>query len=172
MSHECAQSLRFARAADEHDGDDGADDERSVAQDVLAQIEARTADLGACGDDFENIVHTMGVSRLENDSHMNLDELPIVPHSEFGDKECCGCLIVVERGSQAGLVCNECARWSGSCPLPLWNKRLLEMAMARGLCSAICPHCGGLNTFPGWSSLQAHICRECGEGVVIPDRLQ
>jgi len=114
----------------------------------------------------------MGVSRLENDSHMNLDELPIVPHSEFGDKECCGCLIVVERGSQAGLVCNECARWSGSCPLPLWNKRLLEMAMARGLCSAICPHCGGLNTFPGWSSLQAHICRECGEGVVIPDRLQ
>jgi hypothetical protein len=114
----------------------------------------------------------MGVSRLENDSHMNLDELPAVPHSEFGDKECCGCLIVVERGSQAELVCNECGVLVRVVPTAAVEQTLLEMAMARGVCSAICPHCGGLNTFPGWNIIQAYICRECGEGIAIPDRLQ
>src|SRR5689334_17981159 len=67
MSHECAQSLRLARARDEHDGDDGADNERSVAQDVLAQLEARAADLGACGNDFENIVHAAGLEIINLD---------------------------------------------------------------------------------------------------------
>jgi hypothetical protein len=39
---------------------------------------------------------------------LNHDELPIVPHSDLGDEDCCGCLIVKERGDEADLICNEC----------------------------------------------------------------
>jgi hypothetical protein len=69
---------------------------------------------------------------------MNLDELPIIPHSDHGDKQCSGCLMAVERGDQTDIACN----------------------------------CGVLNTFPGWSSIEADVCRECGEGVVVPDSVQ
>jgi hypothetical protein len=33
--------------------------------------------------------------------------------------------------------------------------------------SAVCPHCGALNTFPGFEAIFAFICRECGEGVNV-----
>jgi hypothetical protein len=41
-------------------------------------------------------------------ARLNHDELLIVPHSGFGDPDCWGCLIVVERGDTADLICNEC----------------------------------------------------------------
>ncbi len=47
-----------------------------------------------------------------------------------------------------------------------------EIALAESVCSATCPHCGALNTFPGWSSMLAYICRECGEGVSVRDSVQ
>ena len=31
-----------------------------------------------------------------------------LPHSDFGDPDCCGCLNGVIRGDQADIVCNEC----------------------------------------------------------------
>jgi len=31
-----------------------------------------------------------------------------LPHSDFGDPDCCGCLSGVIRGDQADIVCNEC----------------------------------------------------------------
>ena len=31
-----------------------------------------------------------------------------LPHSDFGDPECCGCLNGVIRGDQADIICNEC----------------------------------------------------------------
>jgi uncharacterized protein (DUF983 family) len=30
-----------------------------------------------------------------------------------------------------------------------------------------CPHCGELNTFPGWTEMYAFICRFCGQGVNV-----
>ena len=33
---------------------------------------------------------------------------PTLPHSEFGDPDCCGCLIGVIRGEEANIACNEC----------------------------------------------------------------
>jgi len=39
---------------------------------------------------------------------MTNEELPIVPHSDVGDPECCGCLTTVERGDQIDIICNEC----------------------------------------------------------------
>jgi ribosomal-protein-serine acetyltransferase len=105
-------------------------------------------------------------------TQMNNEELPIVPHSDFGDPDCCGCLITVERVDQVDIVCNDCGAVVRTVPSPEAVQALLQMAIAHGACSATCPHCGALNTFPGWSSIQAYVCRECGEGVVVRDPLQ
>jgi ribosomal protein S27E len=32
-----------------------------------------------------------------------------LPHSEFGDPECCGCLNGFVRGDHADIICNECS---------------------------------------------------------------
>ena len=40
---------------------------------------------------------------------------------------------------------------------------LLRMAMGQGMCSTICDHCGALNTLPGFTSIEAFVCRECGQ---------
>jgi hypothetical protein len=47
-----------------------------------------------------------------------------------------------------------------------------NMPLTESVGSATCPHCGALNTFPGWSSIDAYICRKCGEGVTTRDQLQ
>jgi ribosomal protein L40E len=103
---------------------------------------------------------------------MKNDELPIVPHSDVGDPECCGCLMAVEHGDETDIVCNECAALVRTVPTAEAVQALLQMAMAHGVCSATCSHCGALNTFPGWSSIQAYICRECGEGIAVQDSVQ
>ena len=42
----------------------------------------------------------------------NVDEEQIVgttlPHADFGDPDCCGCLNGIIRGDHADIVCNEC----------------------------------------------------------------
>jgi hypothetical protein len=63
---------------------------------------------------------------------MNLDELPIVAHSDFGDEECCGCLYPVERGDMADLVCNECAAVVQTLPTADAEKTLWQMALSQG----------------------------------------
>src|SRR5712671_2325448 len=40
----------------------------------------------------------------------------ILPHSDFGDPECCGCLNAVVHGDQADVVCNECGAILRSVP--------------------------------------------------------
>lgn len=101
------------------------------------------------------------------------DNLPIVPHSDVGDKECCGCLIAVERGDQTDLICNECGALVRTVPTAEVQQTLLRMALAQGICSAICPHCGALNTFPGFAFVEAYICcSECGEGVSVETPIQ
>jgi len=46
------------------------------------------------------------------------------------------------------------------------GSRLMELASAE-MCSARCPHCGALNTFRGFTAIEAYNCRECGEGVDV-----
>jgi len=41
---------------------------------------------------------------------------------------------------------------------------LLELESA----SAICPHCGEENTFPGFTEVSAYVCVECGKAVAPP----
>src|SRR5713226_120464 len=98
---------------------------------------------------------------------MNPNSLPIVPHADVGDEDCCGCLYPVERGDLADLFCNECGALIQTVPIAEVEPTLLRMAMSQGVCTATCPHCQALNTFPGFTSIEAYICKECGEGVSV-----
>jgi hypothetical protein len=40
------------------------------------------------------------------------------------------------------------------------------------LSSAACPHCGGVNFFPGFSAMLAYVCRHCGQGVKVENAVQ
>ena len=40
---------------------------------------------------------------------MGAERTPIIPHADFGDRECCACLFGIVRGDQAEIRCNECA---------------------------------------------------------------
>jgi hypothetical protein len=56
-------------------------------------------------------------------------------------------------------------------PLAQVEQELLRMAVSGGICSTKCQHCGALQTFPGFDSIEAFICRECGEGNRVETRV-
>ena len=101
--------------------------------------------------------------------------LPIVPHEEVADVECCGCLIVRLCGDHADISCNECGMVIRTVPAAeaaaAMNTLMIEVASS-AMCTALCPHCGILNWFPGVSAIEAFICSECGEGVAARPRVQ
>jgi hypothetical protein len=66
----------------------------------------------------------------------------------------------------AALPCNECGTVVRTVPVELAPAVMVEMAPTE-ICSARCTHCGALNTFPGSSAIEAFMCSECGEGVVV-----
>ena len=98
--------------------------------------------------------------------------LPVVPHESIAGADCCGCLIVVERGDQADILCNECDALVATVPAADVEATLLAMAMSQGVCSAACPHCGAHHVFIGITQVEAFVCQECGMGVTIPPPLQ
>jgi hypothetical protein len=91
-------------------------------------------------------------------------------HTDFGgDPDCCGCLIAVIRGREAVIVCNECSAEVRSVPVADLQRTLDEMELSLDVCAEMCPHCGKVNVFPGWSSMMAYTCRGCGEVVRTSD---
>ncbi len=99
---------------------------------------------------------------------MCASEYPIlVCHSDHGDPECCGIVVPVARGELADLKCNECGAVIATVSAGSAESSLLQMAVSGGVCSEVCPHCGDLNVFPGFSEMVAYVCRHCGEGVSI-----
>jgi hypothetical protein len=101
-------------------------------------------------------------------------EYPIlVPHSAYGDPECCGIIVAVEIGERADLECNECGVVIKSVPANVAESTLIGMSTASAFCAEICPACGELNTFPGFDSMLAFTCRHCGIGVnVAPEEAE
>ena len=91
---------------------------------------------------------------------------PIIPHEFVENVDCWGCLVVVERGDQADLTCNECGVVVRTVPLDQAAAALAEMESTE-ICSVRCTNCGALNTFLGFSVIEAFICSECGEGIVV-----
>jgi hypothetical protein len=101
--------------------------------------------------------------------------LPIIPHEDVADVDCCGCLFVEEHGDQAYITCNECGAVISTAPAhqaaAVMGALLMESA-SETICSARCPHSGALNTLPGFSALDAFVCSECGQGVAVEKPLQ
>jgi hypothetical protein len=95
----------------------------------------------------------------------------IVPHEVATGADCDGCLIIEERGDVAYLKCNSCGVVVDTVPIGRAGQRLMELASDE-ICSEWCPHCGSLNTFPGYSAIEAFICQECGEGVNVERPVQ
>jgi hypothetical protein len=111
-------------------------------------------------------------------------EYPIlVPHSSYGDPDCCGIIMPTRGGvwvrlatdrdtADIELMCNECGFVYGTVPAAEAEAVLLRMAMEEGVCSERCPHCGEMNVILGFSSLEAFTCRFCGQGVKVERPVQ
>ena len=116
------------------------------------------------------------VDVADDEGAEEIREYPIalVAHADHGDPECCGLLMPVVRGDQADLVCNECGAILRTVPTAEAEQTLVAMMLtaASGMCSAICPYCGGANFFPGYTSMDAYTCRSCRAGVVVERQLQ
>jgi hypothetical protein len=91
----------------------------------------------------------------------------IVPHSDYGDPECCGLIFAEIRGEEADLVCNECGIVIRTVAAGEADKVLLEMSLEQGFASEMCPHCGQVNLIPGFSEMIAFTCRYCGRAVDV-----
>ena len=92
-----------------------------------------------------------------------------LPHSSFGNPDCCGCLNGFMRGDQADIVCNECNAVIRAVPAADLQRTLDEMELTLDVASAKCPHCGAVHLSPGFSALRAFTCRQCGEVVRLSD---
>ena len=100
---------------------------------------------------------------------------PIIPHEDVAEVESCGCLFVQVRGDQADITCNECGSIVRTVPTEevaaVMNALMMEVA-SEAMYTARCPHCGALNTFPGFSAVEVFVCAECGEGVAVNSPVQ
>ena len=76
----------------------------------------------------------------------------MLPHSDFGDPECCGCLVGAVAGDQAGIVCNECAVVR-TVPAADLEQTLTEMELTLEVRSEMCPYCRAVNVIPGFSKV-------------------
>jgi hypothetical protein len=92
-----------------------------------------------------------------------------LPHSSFGAPDCCGCLNAIVGGNQAEIICNECDRLVRTVPVSDLQKTLDDMELTLELSSAVCPTCGTVNLFPGFSKIMAFTCKKCGQVVKLTD---
>ena len=91
----------------------------------------------------------------------------MIPHAKFGAPRCCGCLRGIVRGSHADIVCNECGTVVRTVLIANLEKALCEMELSLDFASEMCPYCRSVNLFPGFTSLKAYTCRQCGRGVEV-----
>jgi hypothetical protein len=92
-----------------------------------------------------------------------------VPHQDFGDPERCGFLFGLVRDGEGYIGCNVCTAVVRKMPADQLRQVLNEMESGLELASEQCPHSGKVNLFPGFSTLLAYTCRECGEMVRLSD---
>jgi hypothetical protein len=90
-----------------------------------------------------------------------------LPHSDFGDPDCWGCLNGVIRGDQADILCNECGAIVRTVPAADLQRTFDEMELTLDLCTEMCPHCGKVNVIAGFSQVMAFTCSNCGPSCEI-----
>jgi hypothetical protein len=88
----------------------------------------------------------------EGSSAMPRDDsgLTIIPHEWAGGKNCCGFLKIIERDTEADLVCNECGELKTTVAIADVEKALAQFLAQQDFCTARCPHCDAVNMFPGF----------------------
>jgi hypothetical protein len=99
------------------------------------------------------------------------DRLPIIPHENLG-ADCCGCLYVRVEGGQADIVCNECAAVIRTVPVGDIERVVKDLAQTDTICSAHCTHCGAVNSFPGFATVDVFVCSACGESNEVTSQVQ
>jgi hypothetical protein len=95
---------------------------------------------------------------------------PILPHESFGDPDCCGtlwCRVRQDQPDISDITCNECRAVVRTVATADLQRTLDEMESTLDVASARCPHCGGVNLFPGFAEMLAFVCKECGESVRV-----
>ena len=98
---------------------------------------------------------------------------PLVPHSSYGDPECCGLFLPEERGDVAGYHIQQMRRCFSAqsqpqkstphCSAWPWRRGCVRKPALWG---------GKVNVLPGFSAIEAFTCRSCGEGVQVQRRTQ
>jgi hypothetical protein len=135
---------------------------------LVGMIRGDEADI-VC-DECSHVVCSMAAADLQAIlSQMEHTRLTTIPHSSFGDEECCGCLDAVIDGDQAVIQCNECNAVIRNVPVADLERTLTEMELTLDCCSEMCPHCGSVNVISGFSQLMAYTCQNCGEVVRLSD---
>ena len=89
--------------------------------------------------------------------------------ADFGAPDCRGCLLANVRGDQAEITCNECGTILRTVAVGDLQRTLDEMELSLVMCSKMCPHCGRVNIFPGFSEMKAYLCQGCGRAVETAD---
>jgi hypothetical protein len=93
-----------------------------------------------------------------------------IPHSDFGDPECWGCLNGIIRGDIAVIECNECSKVIRTVAATDREKTLHEMELSLDIASATCAHCRAVHLSPGFFHLLVFTCEECGEVTTVSDQ--
>ncbi|HEY6343214.1 MAG TPA: hypothetical protein VIY49_17090 [Bryobacteraceae bacterium] len=100
------------------------------------------------------------------------DNYPIIPHEKAG-ADCGGCLVPRVSGEEVRLVCNECGAVAATItPEQLEAGYVLEELRFNEVTTAVCPHCGAVQVFPGFNVIDAFICSECGQGLAVEHSMQ
>lgn len=110
---------------------------------------------------------TTGVEKFRQNRSMDDEDLirTTIPHSEFGNPECCGCLTATVIADTAVIACNECGAVVKMVPAGEIHNAIAQLETQLETATSTCPHCGAVSRFPGFSEMLAFICRSCGRGV-------
>lgn len=73
-----------------------------------------------------------------------------------------------EQSKRLSSATNAALLFAPSLPAEL-QRTLDETELSLAMCAALCPYCGKVNTFPGFSEMIAYTCQECGRAVESDD---
>jgi hypothetical protein len=88
----------------------------------------------------------------------------IIPHADFGASDCCGCLFGRIAGDRGVIVCNECGKIVQKVLAEDLQRTLDGLELMLEIATAMCRYCRAVNLIPGFSRVEAFVCRECGKG--------
>jgi hypothetical protein len=129
---------------------------------INAIVRGETVELSCeeCG----TLSWTIPATELEQTiTRMKNTRLTTLPHSEFGDPECCGCLDAFIHGDVSEIICKECDSLIRTVPTADLEMTLSEMELTLDFCSEKCPHCYSVNLISGFSQMSAYTFKNCGE---------